>query len=299
MKDERHYVRKPLEDMNVIDDFLFTEMVTDEVRGPEVCRIILSRVLKREVGEISYEVQKAVPGVSESSHGIRLDAYIREKRCPSKDNRSDISVYDIEPDNKSSKKIWLPRRSRYYGSLIDSKLLKAGIDYDKLPDLITIFILSYDPFDMGNMYYEAGTTLKTHPEIPYNDGMRRIYLYVNGKLPEDATEDDRKLQNLLKYIGSSISDNVVDEKIEKLDSIVRETKADKNVGVRYVKSWEWEREIREEVTEEVTEAVTKAVKKEDSVIIEAERERADKAEKDKSRLEAELAKYKAKFGEIA
>ena len=66
-----------------------------------------------------------------------------------------------------------------------------------------------------------------------------------------------------------------------------------------MKSWEWEREIREEVTEEVTEAVTKAVKKEDSVIIEAERERADKAEKDKSRLEAELAKYKAKFGEIA
>ena len=74
-----------------------------------------------------------------------------------------------------------------------------------------------------------------------------------------------------------------------------------------MKSWEWEREIREEVTEEVTEAVTKAVteavtkavKKEDSVIIEAERERADKAEKDNSRLEAELAKYKAKFGEIA
>jgi len=298
MNDERNYVRKPLEEMNVIDDFLFTEMVTDEVRGPEVCRIILSRVLKREVGEISYEAQKVVPGTSESSHGIRLDVYIREARDPSEGNKSDINVYDVEPDNKSSKKIWLPRRSRYYGSLIDSKLLKTGIDYDKLPDLITIFILSYDPFDKGDMYYEAGTTLKTHSEIPYNDGVRRIFLYVNGKLPENATDDDKKLQDLLKYIGSSVSDNVVDEKIEKLDSIVKETKADKNVGVRYVKSWEWERDIREEVTE--------AVKKEDSIIIEAERERAneaetraDKAEKDKSRLEAELAKYRAKFGEIA
>ena len=70
MSNERNYVRKPL--MDVIDDFLFTELVTDEKKGIEVCRIILSRVLKREVGEISYEAQKLVPGVSESSHGIRL-----------------------------------------------------------------------------------------------------------------------------------------------------------------------------------------------------------------------------------
>ncbi len=288
MSDEkRNYVRKPLEEMDVIDDFLFTEMVTDEVRGPEVCRIILSRVLKKEVGEISYEVQKVLPGSSEKSRGIRLDVYVREKREPDEGNRSDINVYDIEPDNKSSKKEWLPRRSRYYGSLIDSKLLKTGINYDKLPDLVTIFIMSYDPFDAGDMYYEAGTVIKTHPKIPYNDGVRRIYLYVGGKLPKNATEDDRKLQDLLKYIGSSISDNVVDEKIEKLDSIVRETKADKNVGVRYVKSWEWEREIREEV------------KQEDNIIIEAERKRADEAEARANEADAELAKYRAKFGSIA
>ena len=65
-------------------------------------------------------------------------------------------------------------------------------------------------------YYEAGTLLKTHPEIPYNDGIRRIYLYVGGKLPENAGEDDRKLQDLLKYIGKSTSDNVVDEQIQKI-----------------------------------------------------------------------------------
>ena len=46
MSNERNYVRKPLEEMDVIDDFLFTELVTDEKKGLEVCRIILSRVLK-------------------------------------------------------------------------------------------------------------------------------------------------------------------------------------------------------------------------------------------------------------
>ncbi len=214
--------------------------------------------------------------------------YVREKREPDEGNRSDINVYDIEPDNKSSKKEWLPRRSRYYGSLIDSKLLKTGINYDKLPDLVTIFIMPYDPFDAGDMYYEAGTVIKTHPKIPYNDGVRRIYLYVEGKLPGNATEDDRKLQDLLRYIGSSVPENVIDEKIERLDSIVRETKADENVGVRYVKSWEWEREIREEV------------KKEDSIIIEAERKRADEAEAkaDEAEAKADEAETRANEAEI-
>ncbi len=43
---------KQLEEMNVIDDFLFTEMMADEKNGLEVCRIIISCVLKREVRNI-------------------------------------------------------------------------------------------------------------------------------------------------------------------------------------------------------------------------------------------------------
>ncbi len=134
---------------------------------------------------------------------------------------------------------------------------------------------------------EAGTVLKTHSKIPYSDGVRRIYLYVGGKLQKDAGDDDKKLQDLLWYIGKSTSENVVDEKIEMLDNIVRKTKADRNVGVRYMKSWEWEREIREEGREEAREQT------------EAERKRADEAETRAKLAEAELAKYKAKFGDIA
>ena len=186
----RQYEMKPLEEMNVIDDFLFTEIMADEENGLEACRIILSCVLKRKIENIHYTAQKSVPGISERSHGIRLDAYVSETRV---NNEDDVCIYDVEPDKRVTNRSGLPKRSRYYGDLIDVHLLQTGTDYEKLPELVTIFILSYDPFGQNAMYYEAGTTLKTHPHIQYNDGVRRIFLYVGGELPEGAGEDERKL----------------------------------------------------------------------------------------------------------
>ena len=257
-------VAKSLEEMDVMDDFLFMEIMTDEESGIEVCRMILSLVLKREIGKISYTAQKVVPGVSESSHGIRMDAYITEHLSEEGNGRPDIRVYDMEPDTQSKKKRWLPKRSRYYGDLIDVHLLETGVEYDKLPELVTIFILSFDPFGKNAMYYEAGSIIKTHPDIPYDDGVRRIYLYVNGDLPENAGEEEKKLQNLLRYIGKSIRTNVTDENTEKLDDIVHKTKAKKGVGVRFMKSWEREKELIEEGREEMRKEKDKVIAEKDT-----------------------------------
>lgn len=251
MQNEKtNLLMKPLEEMNVIDDFLFTEIMSDEKNGLMVCRMILEAVLKRKIGRIEYTAQKLVPGISERTHGIRMDAYITENDWdPSKEN-SEIKVYDIEPDKRVSNKNGLPKRSRYYGDLIDVQLLQTGIDYERLPELVTIFILSYDPFGENDMYYEAGSILKTHPHKPYNDGVRRIFLYIDGELADDADEESVKLKNLLKYIGNSTDRNVIDETTRKLDDIVRSTKTKKDIGIRYMKSWERERELREDGLEQ-------------------------------------------------
>ncbi len=270
---------KPLEEMNVIDDFLFTEIMADEQSGLEVCRIILSCVLKREVRYIRFTAQKAVPGVSEHSHGIRMDAYITEE------SEEHLSVYDVEPDKKCSKKSVLPKRSRYYADLIDTQLLNAGVDYDKLPELVTIFILSYDPFGVNSMYYEAGTVIKTHPHVPYNDGIRRIFLYVNGELSEEKTEEEQKLRTLLRYIGESTEANATDDNTRKLDSIVKTTKSKKDVGIIYMKSWERERELKEEGRDE------------ERANTERERIRADKAESDLRDAKARIAELESMIAE--
>ena len=285
---------KELEKMNDIDDFLFTEIMADEENGLEVCRMILSCVLKRKIGNIRFTAQKTVPGVSEKSHGIRLDAYVTEETGKGNGTGNDIRVYDVEPDRQSSKKESLPKRSRYYGDLIDIQLLDKGVDYDRLPELVTIFILSYDPFGENAMYYEAGTVIKTHPHLPYDDGIRRIYLYANGNLPDDAGKDDLQLKSLLKYINESTTDNATDDITRKLDDIVKTTKLKKDVGIRYMKSWERERAIREEArAEALAEAQAKDQKR-----IEAAEKRAEAAESKATSAEAELAKYRSKYGNL-
>ena len=284
---------KPLEELNVIDDFLFKEIMADEVSGQKVCRMILETVLKRKIGDISFTAQKAVPGVSESKHGIIMDAYITE----STDGKgSDVRVFDIEPENKASQKRSLPKRGRYYADLIDVHLLNSGTDYDKLPELVIIFILPYDPFGENAMYYEAGTILKTHPQKEYDDGIRRIYLYTEGELPENASPEDIKLKNLLKYIGNSIKENVTDDETGLLDEIVADTKSREDVGIRYMKSWEWEKEIREEErinTEKERERADTEQKRADT-----EQKRADKEKNRADTAEAKLAKYVEKYGEL-
>ena len=272
---------KPLEEMNVIDDFLFTEIMADEDSGLEACRIILSCVLKRKIENLCFTAQKVVPGISEKSHGIRLDAYVTENKG---DNADDISVYDVEPEKRVQKKAGLPKRSRYYADLIDVQLLEKGTEYEELPELVTIFILSYDPFGDNAMYYEAGTTLKTHSHLQYNDGIRRIFLYVGGDLPKDAGEDEKKIQNLLRYISESKEENATDESTQRLDGIVRSTKAKKDVNKRYMKSWERERELIEEGRDKERVNTEREKRRAD----EATR-RADEAEKRIAELEAQLA----------
>ena len=310
--EEKKRLKKQLQEMDVIDDFLFTEIMSDEKKGKEACRLILSRVLKREVGEIDFTPQRVVPGVSEKTHGIRLDVYITEHTGEKTENDGgSIRVYDVEPDKRENKKGDLPKRSRYYADLIDVQLLETEVDYDSLPELVIIFILSYDPFGANAMMYEAGTIIKDHPEIPYDDGIRKLYLYVNGDLPENAGEDEKRLKALLKYIGSSVEKNVTDEGIRELDDIVKSIKLKREVGVRYMKSWEREKEIRKE-EQEKTEAERRRADKaeEDKAKAEEDRVKAEedraKAERDRdsvleerNNLEAELAKYKAKYGAIA
>ncbi len=81
-----------------------------------------------------------------------------EKKDEADKNGEIIRVYDIEPNNITS--IDLPKRSRYYQAITDVKLLSAGVDYDKLPELIAIWILPYDPFGKNYTENAKGTAKK-------------------------------------------------------------------------------------------------------------------------------------------
>ena len=91
-------------------------------------------------------------------------------------------------------------------------------------NLVTLTILSFDPFGMGEMWYEAKTVLNSHPEYPYDDGIRRVFLYASGRINHEQLEaagihNGESIRDMLRYICASTKDHVTNESIEKVDGL--------------------------------------------------------------------------------
>ena len=236
---------RKLEELNLIDNFLFQEMLSQEDTGEEFARILLSTILEKPIRKVKIIPQKGILGVDTDRHGIRLDAYIEDVSDELNGEMSDAEVvsniYDMEP-NLTYEKESLPKRTRFYHGMIDTQFLKAGATYDKLPNVIIIMILPYDPFDQKRVVYTIQNHCTEVPGIPYDDGARKIFLYTRGTEGNPSQE----LKDMLKYIQKTTDDNVTNQDIASIHQLVHKVKLKKEVGINYMKSWEIEKMARDE-----------------------------------------------------
>ena len=65
------YKKRKLEDLNVLDDFMFSAAASDEEVGKEFCRTVLSVLLQKELGEIQITAQKTNTGNAGDPYGRR------------------------------------------------------------------------------------------------------------------------------------------------------------------------------------------------------------------------------------
>lgn len=243
---------KSIQDLNLIDNFLFEEALNQGEDSIEFCRILLTTILGKNFNHIKITPQRNVPGVVPSKHGIRVDAYIEADEILGKEEKSidalDVEVssgiYDIEPNTYKTN--YEARRTRYYHSLIDSKILKSGVDYGKLKDVVVIMILPYDPFGQNRMVYTFKTMCLEDNDISYEDGRKTIYLYTKGT--EGNPSQD--LQDMLKYIEDTTTENATNDNLRNVHNIVNQIKMNEEVGVRYMKSWEVEAYAQQEGAKE-------------------------------------------------
>ena len=140
--------RRRLEELNLLDDFLFNKMVSHPEYGEEFIRDLLRIILEKEVGKLEVVPQKIYYGSDTDKHGARLDLYLEEE-----ENLENATIYDIEPesDNKEESINILARRARFYRAKMDVGSLKSGYDYRKLKNVIVIFIMPRDPLGANRM----------------------------------------------------------------------------------------------------------------------------------------------------
>ncbi|MCM1127302.1 MAG: Rpn family recombination-promoting nuclease/putative transposase [Lachnospiraceae bacterium] len=236
---------RKLEELNLIDNFLFQEMLSHKEEGEEFVRILLSTILEKNIRKVKIIPQKNILGADTNLHGIRLDAYIEDvsdELDATAANAEVISdIYDIEPNNTYEKES-LPKRMRYYHGLIDTQFLSAGTDYAKLPNVVIIVILPYDPFGKNRMMYTIKNSCIDDLSVPYDDGAKKIFLYTRGT----AGNPSQKLSDMLKYIEKTTDNNVTDPDIKSIQQLVEKVKRKKEVGINHMKSWEIEKMVRDE-----------------------------------------------------
>ncbi len=234
---ERRKMKRTLEQLNLLDDFLFGSVMSYPEIGEAFCRRILKVLLKVDVGKLHVVPQKVYYGADTDMHGTRLDVYIEE-------DGGTGTIYDVEPDKNGSSKLRkaLPRRVRFYHSKIDGRNLKAGDDYSSLKQVIVLMIVPYDPFGKDRIVYTIRNQCREEPEMEYDDGAATFFFYTRGTKGE-VSEDVRKL---LCYMEESSIQNADSEWLREIHRMVEVVRHDEEVSLEYMKVCEREKMIREQ-----------------------------------------------------
>lgn len=276
--------KRKLEELNLLDDFLFGAVMTHPEVGERFVRSLLECVFDREFPKLKLVGQKTYGALDTDMHGARLDVYVEEEEYQKLDEvmqekKEGIFVYDLEAERENHRKkqkiAGFPKRTRYYHATIDSHGLRSGEEYEKLKNVIVLFFCDYDPFGYDRVKYTIENRCREELDMPYEDGAKTIVLYTRGT-KGDVPE---KLRQLLRYMEHTTWENAVNETLKEMQKMVEIVKVDRDFSISYRKKLEREAMIRDEVREEERQKV------------EAERQRAEKAEEKIVMLEEMLRKY--------
>ena len=222
---EQTHRKKKLEELNMMDAFLFDVSTEKPEDAAKIARTIVKRVMGHELQKITVENQKQFQGLDLWTRGIRMDLWVREKDSD-KDGANVVRLYDIEPNIYEDD---LPKRNRFYQAKADAKELPTGSKFKQLPELIMIWILPYDPFGDDRMLYTVKNMVVENNKLVYNDGVVKFFLYTKGK-----NGGSKELKDLLTYFEETTQDNAVDQELKEIQKIVGGIKESRETEDRYM-----------------------------------------------------------------
>ena len=213
-----------LKDLTLLDRFLFSETIED----PRNLQIILEIILGKEV------LLKYLPQPEKEQKKSPLYRYIRVDVWS-----EDIynTVYDVEVQKKDTRN--LPRRSRFYQSLMDGRLLKPGeSDFNQLKDICLIIIAPFDIFGYEKYQYTFEMRCREVPQLDMEAGATRIFLNTHGKNSEDVSPELVELLYYMEHSNQRTSVSYQSSRVRELQGNVNTIVENEEMGVRFMQAWE-------------------------------------------------------------
>ncbi|MGP1490516.1 MAG: Rpn family recombination-promoting nuclease/putative transposase [Treponema sp.] len=194
--------QKPFEELTISDDFMFCKVMEHEF----ICKEFLEMLFSAKVEKITYlSSQNTVIGNS-AAKSVRLDVLIKDMAG---------RTYDIEM--QVSNEYNIPKRMRYYQSILDVAFLDQGYSYKALNDSFVIFICLFDPIGKNRAVYSFENICKEDATIPLQDGTKKIILNANGF----KEADNKDLQGFLRYVKTGKVTTDYTRRIEKVMQTIK------------------------------------------------------------------------------
>lgn len=187
---------KPIEELTIMDDFMFSAVMRQE----KLCKPLLEFILKVRIKEIVYvKAQDTIDATAYDTKSIRLDVYVEDDKG---------TVYDIEVQTTNKRN--LPRRTRFYQSMIDIRAIEKGADYKTLKKSYVIYICNYDPFGKCRYLYTFSNRCDEDPSIELGDDAYKIVINSKGSMGEISTD----LKAVIKYLDTGVAESAYTKELD-------------------------------------------------------------------------------------
>ncbi len=193
---------KRYEDLTMTDDFMFCKLLQN---NPDISQELIELVTGKRIGGIVTADKQHPIEIIPDCKGVRLDVYLKDD----KDTVYNIEMQTVKMDN-------IPKRARYYQSMIDVELIERGSMYKNLNDSYVIFFMLDDPFDKNLPIYTFENLCLEDMTTRMCDGTKKIYVNADGVRDILNPELEALLDYMRGHAPSSELTSRIDERVAQL-----------------------------------------------------------------------------------
>ena len=207
------------EDLTIQSNFMFKHVMGNK----GLCQRFISNVMKCDVVDLEYiETEKELEPYFDSKC-VRLDVIVVDRN----NNRYNLEMQVRNVIGKETKLPLLPKRARYYQSVMDMDMLQKGQTYDKLSPLVLVFVCAFDLFKEGRYLYTFKSRCLENLDLELANDVTTMFLNANG-VAGDVTQ---QMVNFLEYVKTQVPN---DAYTRELEAEVARLKLDKEVRRKYM-----------------------------------------------------------------
>ena len=142
-------------------------------------------------------------------------------------NRYNLEMQVRNVLGKDTKLPLLPKRARYYQSVMDMDMLQKGQSYDQLSPLVLVFVCAFDLFNEGRYVYTFKSRCLENLDLELGNDVTTMFLNANGV----AGAVTPQMVNFLEYVRTQVPN---DAYTHELEAEVARLKQDKEVRRKYM-----------------------------------------------------------------